>query len=291
MNGLVAALLLAIAGPAAGTPTAVEIGLQARSLAPGEPVRIRVEPPVSARSLQAEFLDMPVFLVPDPPGPDGSRRWSGWTLVPLDAEPGPAVIEVHGSSGAGEHLVGTRAVSIEARSFPREELTVASRYVEPSEQTRSRLARERRRLAEIYRSRLATPTQRSPFVRPVPGAPTSVFGTRRVFNGEPRAPHPGLDLKAGTGTPVQASGTGRVVLARDLYYSGNTVILDHGGGLFTLYAHLEDMAVAEGQDVTTGHVVGRSGATGRVTGPHLHWGAKIGDRPFDPEALLDPSLF
>ena len=98
-------------------------------------------------------------------------------------------------------------------------------------------------------------------------------------------------VRAATGTPVLASGPGTVVLASDLYYSGNTVIVDHGGGLFTLYAHLSRLGVDEGQQVAAGDRVGLSGATGRVTGPHLHWGAKIGDLPFDPRALLDGSLF
>ncbi len=128
-------------------------------------------------------------------------------------------------------------------------------------------------------------------MRPVPGEPTSVFGTRRVFNGKPRSPHPGLDLRAQTGTGVRSSGAGRVVLAQELYYSGNTVIVDHGGGLFTLYAHLSEIGVGEGDEVQAGDPVGLSGATGRVTGPHLHWGAKIGNRPFDPTALLDAALF
>ena len=100
-----------------------------------------------------------------------------------------------------------------------------------------------------------------------------------------------MDLRAPTGTEVRASGSGLVVLSSDLYYSGNIVIVDHGGGLFTLYAHLSELRVKEGQEVAAGDLLGLSGATGRVTGPHLHWGAKIGNRPFDPQALLDPALF
>jgi murein DD-endopeptidase MepM/ murein hydrolase activator NlpD len=118
-----------------------------------------------------------------------------------------------------------------------------------------------------------------------------VFGTRRFFNDEPRSPHPGLDLRAAEGTPVRCSGPGTVVVADDLYYSGGTVVVDHGGGLFTLYAHLSSIDAVEGATVAAGEIVGRSGSTGRVTGPHLHWGAKIGDVPFDPRALLDEGLF
>jgi murein DD-endopeptidase MepM/ murein hydrolase activator NlpD len=112
-----------------------------------------------------------------------------------------------------------------------------------------------------------------------------------VFNGKRASPHSGLDLRASKGDPVRAAGGGRVVLAESLYYSGNTVILDHGAGLFTLYAHLSEIKVEDGDDTAQEQIIGLAGATGRVTGPHLHWGAKIGDRPFDPSALLDPLLF
>ncbi len=181
-------------------------------------------------------------------------------------------------------------MTIEPREFPEERLTVDSRYVSPPPGVQERIAREREQLAEVYASR-RTVAPLPLFVKPVPGEPSSVFGTRRVLNGEPRDPHSGLDLRGDTGTPVNASGPGVVVLAQDLYYSGNVVIVDHGGGLFTLYAHLSRIDVEVGRSVAAGDRVGLVGATGRVTGPHLHWGAKIGDRPFDPTALLDPVLF
>jgi murein DD-endopeptidase MepM/ murein hydrolase activator NlpD len=146
-------------------------------------------------------------------------------------------------------------------------------------------------LVAVYESRRLVVPPGQPFLRPVPGDPTSVFGTRRFFNEQPRDPHPGLDLRASTGTPVISSGAGRVALAAELYYAGGTVIVDHGGGLFTVYAHLSELLVEDGDEVDAGSRIGLSGATGRVTGPHLHWGAKIGNRPFDPEALLDPRLF
>ena len=98
-------------------------------------------------------------------------------------------------------------------------------------------------------------------------------------------------LRAATGTPVLCSGPGRIALAADLYYSGGTVIVDHGGGLFTIYAHLSKIEAKEGAKIAAGDRVGLSGATGRVTGPHLHWGARVGSEIFDPRALLDPRLF
>ena len=123
-------------------------------------------------------------------------------------------------------------------------------------------------------------------MRPVPGKAVSRFGSRSVFNGQPRAPHGGADFISSEGTPVLAPGAGRVLLAHDLYFSGNTVVIDHGLGLFSLLAHLSAFDVREGELVTEGQTVGRVGATGRVTGPHLHWAVRAGGARVDPLSVL-----
>jgi len=294
-RGLAATLVLAGSGPVAAatveeTRTGLSIEVRAREIAPGEPLRLLVTSDVPLASLRGQFLSEEVFLLRDGRADDG-RSWSGWTMVGLDQEPGPASIDLTGVLADGTPVPGTLAVTIRAKPFPEERLTVESKYVEPSPEAQERLEREREKLARVYGTRRELPPAGAAFSRPVAGEPTAIFGTRRLYNGQPRSPHPGLDLRAGTGTPVRASGDGVVGLAQDLYYSGLTVIVDHGGGLFTIYAHLSRIDVEEGQAVSAGQFVGQSGATGRVTGPHLHWGAKIGDRPFDPAALLDPVLF
>ncbi len=124
-------------------------------------------------------------------------------------------------------------------------------------------------------------------VRPLAGVKGRNFGRRRIFNDKPRSPHSGTDLSAPEGTPVEAAAAGRVALAEDLYFSGNLVVLDHGGGVYTLYAHLSRIDVEVGQPVKAGEIVGLVGATGRVTGAHLHWGARIGEARVDPASLLD----
>jgi murein DD-endopeptidase MepM/ murein hydrolase activator NlpD len=241
--------------------------------------------------LEGSFLDRTVFLVREGGDGSGGERWSGWTMIALDEGPGSVAFEVWGRSVTGRSVGGTRAVTIQAGDFPRETLTVAPKYVEPPPDVLERLARERRKLDALYGTRRSVAPSPRAFLRPVPGEATSVFGTQRIYNGKPRSPHAGLDLRAASGTAVKSSGDGRVGLAADLYYSGNTVIVDHGGGLFTIYAHLSELLVRENDEVASGQSVGLSGATGRVTGPHLHWGAKIGNRPFDPMALLDERLF
>jgi murein DD-endopeptidase MepM/ murein hydrolase activator NlpD len=289
---LTVSLLLAGLAPAllAADDLPVAISVHARAVAPGEPLRVTVTSPEPLESVEARFLGRTVFMVRVGDSDEG-ERWSGWAMVGLDEKPGITVLELTGASVSGRRVLGTHAVTIQPKEFPEEHLSVKPKYVNPPKEVQERLARERSKLKTIYETRRPIVPSSMPFVRPVPGEPTSVFGTRRLFNNEPRSPHPGLDLRASAGTPVHASGAGLVVLSQELYYSGNIVIVDHGGGLFTLYAHLSELHVKEGQEITAGQVVGLSGATGRVTGPHLHWGAKIGDRPFDPQALLDPALF
>ena len=282
----VALVVAALCLPAAADPpVAVDIAVRVRILAPGEPARVVVSSPAPLADLRGTCLDTDLVF---------QRRgdaWLAWVAIPLDHPGGPAAIEVRGTTTDGTAVVGSRAITIADRTFPEERLTVSSKYVELPPEVVARTERERARMAEIYRLRTPPADDGVAFVRPVAGPATSVFGTRRIFNDKPRSPHPGLDLRAAEGTPVRCSGPGTVVLAEELYYSGGTVVVDHGGGLFTLYAHLAAIDVAEGAAVVAGEVVGRLGATGRVTGPHLHWGAKIGDVPFDPRALLDAGLF
>ncbi len=288
-RGLVALLLVLVLAPCAGaaSPVPLDIEVKARQIAPGEPLRILVRSPQPLDELGGRFREHDVTLLPDDPG---GLSWSGWAMIGLLEGPGSSVLELRGRARDGREAHGARALVVVDKAFREERLEVEPRYVEPPADVLARIRGEKERLAVIYA--LRTPHRaHAPFVRPVPGEKTAPFGTRRIFNGKPRAPHSGLDLRAKVGTPVLAAGPGTVVLAEDLYYSGQLVILDHGGGLFTLYAHLSAIEVEVGQDVTAGVRLGLSGATGRVTGPHLHWGAKLANRPFDPRALLDPALF
>ena len=288
---LLAGLAASTTGAAAG-PAPVEVTVRARAIAPGEPLRIVVRAGEPLASLSGRFLGAKVFLARAGAGPtDGGETWSGWAVVPLDRKAGAATIELTGTTAAGAEVVGAHAVTIEKRAFPEERLKVEPKYAEPPKEVQARIERERKELGEIYARRRAAPPPSAAFVKPVPGDATGIFGARRVFNGKPRSPHSGVDLKAATGTPVAAAGPGVVALAKDLYYSGLTVILDHGGGMFTLYAHLSRIDVKDGAPVEAGSALGLSGATGRVTGPHLHWGGKVGSEAFDPRALLDPALF
>jgi len=166
--------------------------------------------------------------------------------------------------------------------FPEEHLQVPPRFVDLSPRDRARAAREAARLAARFRSVTGERLWRGPFLVPLEGVqPSSSFGRRRILNGRPRSPHSGVDLGAPAGTAVHAMQRGRVVLDEDLFFSGRTVVLDHGLGLFSLYGHLSESRVAPGRVVDAGEVIGLVGATGRVTAPHLHWAVRIGDARVD----------
>jgi murein DD-endopeptidase MepM/ murein hydrolase activator NlpD len=207
--------------------------------------------------------------------------------VDLDAKAGEHAADVTFRYGDGRTRSAREPVTVKAQKFPTTELKVEDRYVELSPEDAARAAREAQETDALYATLTPECYWSEPFVVPIHGAKDGRnFGHRRVFNGQPRAPHSGADLRADVGTPVYAANRGRVVLAKDLFYSGNAVIVDHGLGLYTVYLHLSKIDVAPGAIVERGQRLGLAGATGRVTGPHLHWGVRIVDARVDPFSLL-----
>ena len=214
-------------------------------------------------------------------------RWIAVVGVDLDAKAGAHSAEVTFRYGDGRSRSVPEPVTVKAQKFPTTELKVEDRYVELSPEDAARAAREAQETDAIYATLTSECYWSASFVAPIHGAKDGRnFGHRRVFNGQPRAPHSGADLRADVGTPVYASNRGRVVLAKDLFYSGNAVIVDHGVGVYTMYLHLSKIDVAPGAMVERGQLLGLAGATGRVTGPHLHWGVRIVDARVDPFSLL-----
>lgn len=206
--------------------------------------------------------------------------------VDLDRRPGRYPIEVEGRSG----WKAEATLEIVDRSFPEERLTVPKAYVEPDPKTLARIEREAKLLAALWTKSDREPHWTGTFVHPTDGPAGSPFGLRRFFNGEPRSPHAGIDFRSPEGTPVAAANNGRVVLARELFFTGNTVVLDHGCGLLTMYVHLSKLAVKQGERVDKGRMIGQVGMTGRATGPHLHFAARVGEARIDPAMLLDRDL-
>jgi len=178
-------------------------------------------------------------------------------------------------------------LTIHKRDFHVQRLALPPAMVDLDPETERRAVSEGERLSTLYRTVTSERLWRGPFVRPVAGteAPTG-FGARRVINGKPRSPHSGADYAAPRGTPVVAVNSARVALVGDFFFPGRLVVLDHGLGVYTLYFHLDTLAVAEGDSVDRGQIVGTVGATGRATGPHLHFGVLVGGARVDPSALM-----
>ena len=212
---------------------------------------------------------------------DGKGHWR--VLIGVDLDTPRRRHEIRVTSGQ-ERI--TAATTVVRRVFPTRRLTVDPALVNPPPDERVRIERESRELAAVWESPASERLWSDRFVRPVPDPANSAFGTHSVYNGEPRSQHGGADFLSPTGRPVKAPGGGRVVLAGSRYFTGDTVVLDHGQGLFSLFAHLSEINVKHGDLVAAGVVVGKVGATGRVTGPHLHWTVRLNGARVDPIALL-----
>jgi len=244
------------------------------SQVPGGVARLSLGP--TAKRPAAFAGDVPLLVLGD------AIDWTAVVGIPLAAEPGEARIAVRSESGS-ERVI---AYAIGTKQYREQRLTVPPRTVDLSPEDEARYQRERAHLATV----MATLTDLRPDASlrmrvPVPGRRSSSFGLRRVFNGQSRNPHSGMDIAAGTGTPVLAPLAGRVIDTGDYFFNGGTVWLDHGGGLLTMYCHLSRVDVKVGDVLKTGEQLAAVGATGRVTGPHLHWSVMLN------RAMVDPALF
>lgn len=216
-------------------------------------------------------------------------RWTGQAIlaVPLDAKPGTETLRARVAGQPKASPAVTRVIAVVRAAYPEQRLTVEGKYVNPDKAALDRHEAERARVKAALALRTPERLWGLPMQRPVPGEVSSLFGLRRVFNGEPRAPHRGLDLHGEAGEPVKACAAGRVVLAENHYFAGNSVYIDHGMGVVSMYFHLSATDVAPGQMVARGQVIGKVGSTGRVTGPHLHFGMAVLGDMVDPQVLLE----
>ena len=270
--------LLACAANSLAAPITIDTAY--RTLAPGELVivTITVEEPASSVRVTAFRKVIPTYKTED-----GS--WRALVGIDLDQRPGRYLVEAEADLGSTV-LRQSRALVVEPRKFPTRTLRVNPAFVNPSPAEMTRIRADQTFLADIYARPAPTRLWSAPFVRPVSGEANSSFGSRSVFNGEPRSPHGGTDFLSPAGTPIKAPNAGRVVCARDLYFTGNTVIIDHGLGMFSMLAHLSRIDVKEGDTVIPSQIVGLVGATGRVTGPHLHWALSLNGARVDPLSAL-----
>ena len=273
------------AAPSAATAIASPTAWPSALLVPGGVARLSLGPaavkPVATMTAADGKADVPVLVVGD------AIEWTALVGIALAAKPGAASISVT-SEGASKRRI---AYTVADKKYVEQRLTVAPGTVDLSPDNEARYERERAHQAVV----IATFTQPVPeyFAQgtqllmqvPTVGRRSSSFGLRRVFNGQSRNPHSGMDIAAPTGTAIVAPLPGTVIDIGDYFFNGNTVWLDHGGGLLTMYCHLSSTDVKVGDTVQTGQRLGAVGATGRVTGPHLHWGVMLN------RTMVDPALF
>jgi murein DD-endopeptidase MepM/ murein hydrolase activator NlpD len=208
-------------------------------------------------------------------------RWVALLGIPLDTFPGELTIDV----ASGDSTV-TRSVMVRSKDYPEQRLTIKDkRKVDPDPEDLARIARERE-VTDAVKRRFSETMPDTAFALPANGPLSSRFGLRRIFNGQPRNPHAGLDVAVATGAPVRAPAAGVVANTGDYFFNGNTVFVDHGQGLITAYMHLSRIDVRAGQPLKRGDLLGAVGATGRVTGAHLHWAVILNNTAVDPQLFL-----
>ncbi|HDX8617406.1 M23 family metallopeptidase [Aeromonas dhakensis] len=226
-----------------------------------------------AQTPTARYQDKPVLVVREE-----GKRWIAIVGIPLKSQPGPHQLQV--SDGR------TLGFTVGSKHYREQHIKLKNgRQVNPLAEDMARINRELAEQTRAYQTFSPAQPSNLLFDKPVEGPLSSPFGLRRFFNGEERNPHSGLDFAVGAGTPIKAPAAGKVILIGNYFFNGNTVFVDHGQGLISMFCHMSKVDVKLGQSLPRGGIVGRVGATGRATGPHMHWNVSLND------ARVDPAIF
>ena len=283
---IIATLLYPRFASAAATWT---VHTQPSQLVNGAPFLLQITPPTKLNSLTGTLLGHPLIFSYDA----ATKSWFVLAGVSIETTPGSYPLELSGEPSAGKKAVAfSRKLSVARTKYPQIKvaLTVEKKFTEPTPEQLKQID-ESKKVKEDYLNRV-TPYREwnGKFAAPAEAAISDVFGSQRIFNGKAQSPHQGLDFRVPTGTPVTAMNDGTVLLARPLYYEGGFVVIDHGQGLLTLYLHLSEFKVKEGDTVKRGQEIALSGGTGRATGPHLHVAVRWQGTYLDPQRLFQLQL-
>ncbi len=286
-------LLLLLSGPAFGqpppvtddAPEGVRITPLARAFQPGEVMLVTLTAPRRVDRVAVRVFQQNLPLEPGLGGVPAN--W--WALVGIDLNTKPGGYVLRFDLYAQDRIFARadHGITVKKKNFPTRKLNLPEKFVTPPKASLARIKRESRLVSGIFAEVGSERHWSGFFLRPVPGRANSSFGKRSILNGKPRSPHSGTDFRASRGTPVKSPNAGVTVLVQDLYYAGNTVILDHGQGLYSYFAHLDNFTVKKGDRVERGDLIGHVGSTGRVTGPHLHWSVRLRKARVDPLSLME----
>lgn len=249
----------------------------------GSPVLFRVTTPKAISALTGNFLGQDLSFRAS----QSCHCWYALAGVSLSTRPGRYTLRIEGT-GAGEKKANmSYAVAVGAAHYPSSRINIPPAFVEPPKEVQPLIEAAEAAKKQAFATTDPNPLWSGRFDPPAQAETSGVFGSSRIVNGKQQSQHKGLDFRVTTGTPVYATNAGTVILARPLYYEGNCVMLDHGQGLITIYMHLSEFKVKEGEKVTAGQLIALSGGTGRSTAPHLHFAVRWRGEYLDPRTLLE----
>ena len=283
---ILAALLLVCTSFGMAQRSGPTISWTPSQLASGSPALLRAEFTAPPASVSGEWFGHSVEFFPS----SNKKLWYALAGADVETAPGSYPLTLHATTASGKTSDASHEIPIGPAHYKQVELRVPERFVSPDPATLQRIAAEKELKAKVFSYSAAEPLWHGDFLLPVKSPPTDSFGTRRVFNGELASIHRGMDFRARSGTPVFSANAGTVILARPLFYEGNCIVIDHGQGFTTIYMHLSKIQVHEGEKVKMHQHLGLSGATGRATGPHLHFAARWQGAYLDPALLFKLNL-
>ena len=273
MRHVVIFIATLLSAPLAGAQPAL---MPRHSPVPGGIAVIALATDTAARPT-AHYQSRRVMIIGEP------NHWQAVVGIPLDTSPGEQTLEITATGGEPQHV----SFVVQAKEYETQHLTITNkRMVEPTAKDLLRIEKETKIIQAALRRFSEASEVPLDFAVPANGPLSSPFGLRRFFNDQPRKPHSGLDLAAPKGAPIKAPAAGNVIAIGNFFFNGNTVVLDHGQGLISMYSHMDRINVKEGQHVALGTLLGAVGMTGRVTGPHLHWTISLNDTRVDPMLLF-----